>query len=951
MKKIIMNKMWKALSVILSVVLLLTLVPLAKTPAGQRSYAEPAQQLVDVDAFGTYPNQIKGVSFDGVLYDGVNVTRDGRPIDWNTMSNYVSGFTWMGEYTPVDMGDPDAPSEISFVGWIGLDRPIAAFGYIVGNEEPVFDDSFMNAAEQGVLDAGGQYAKRFNVTIPVGEISASGRTMIYLVTRLNDNRVIVWNSDVYPSLMLGFELYTGQEQTGQENDLTIASCNLAFENNTYVMYAVAGDDLSDVKLLVWKDARPSYTYGTQDDILEPSRTEMLQGQEMLVFEYTKLAAKQIPDAIYARAFSDNGGTASYSELKKYSTLQYIYNKTGRTGTASPNASLIDVLETLKEYGAAAQIYTRYKTTRLATDDFYQIKVVGGKLSDQATDGLYRPGDVVTMTASAFDGNGGEFSCWQNGAGAVISSDRTIDITVGTADETYTAVFEASSAPQVGNFRVANVFGSDMVVQRGEPVVIWGFADTKYDGGRIYGEFMGYEAEATVENGRWEMTFDCALEANAQLGNNMRIYSAAREIVLSDILVGDVYFVIGQSNTAYTMNAHWAYTDANDVDRCSVNADFSYPIRIQYNGMDVSNGHIRGSADVIQDIAQKNTWKVPTAGRLQNFSAIGYIFAWNYCRMTDSTVPVGVIEFNGNGQPLSVFLPNEIASQYGTDVYNQAQGIYITNGVFAIESRFMYNGYMAAFEGMSMAGILWYQGESDFNTMERNRYGEVYKAYMDFMRSKHNTNNKDFPVYFVEFPPIYTQPASYPDQNIYDWQYIDVGMIRGRMGAMSLLDDNFYQVQSSDLWHDRTFWNNLHPNCKYEQALRAAEIACAVNGEGDISISEASGPVIESVTFDANGKSAEIKFKNVGTGLKTIDGAASVKGFQYGRNTTDTVSTAIVGRIIAPDTVKVELTGAAARLYTIDCLGYNCTTTMEFGIDINLCNSFDVPAGAFMVNRT
>ena len=948
-----MNKKRRAISFIITVVMLFSLMPASTVPAGTEAAVAAEGGLrsttfVDIDDYGTLQNEIVGLSFDGIAYDGVPYTSDGNPIDWSTMANYVSGFSWVISNSPFDIGAQDAPQVISMQGWFGLDRPVTEIGYVVGNGEPVFDPSFKVAPEQGVLDAGGQYATRFYVSIPVGDLTVTGTVPIYLAARLNDNRVLLFNSAKNIYLSLGFEVYSSTEQ-GEETNLTIAACNLAFENNTYIMFAVSGDDLSNVKLLVWTDPHTSYSYGSQSAVLEPVMTKTLQGTEMLIFEYTKLAAKQIPDVIYARAFTPNGN--GYSALKKYSTLQYIYNKTGRTGTASANQKLIDLLQSLKEFGAKAQIYTEYKEDRLATFDFYQIKVTGGKLSDRATDGLYLPGDVVTITADALNENGDEFAYWTDETGATVSADRTMNVTVGAEDKTFAAVFQANSLPKVNNFKVANVFGNDMVVQRNEPVVIWGFADSQYNGGKVYGEFMGYEAEGYVTDGRWQMTFDCSLEANANLGNDMRIFTANKEVVLRDILIGDVYFVIGQSNTAYTMAAHWQYLDDNDVERCSVNADFSYPIRIQYNGMDISNGHTRGSADVIQDIAQKNSWKVPNAARIQNFSAIGYMFAWNYCKMTDSTVPIGMIEFNGNGMPLSCFLPNEIAEQYDTDDYNTASGLYITNGVYAIESRFMYNGYMAAFEGLSMAGILWYQGESDFNELERNRFGEVYKAYMDFMRSKHNTNNTEFPVYFVEFPPIYTEPSSYPDQGTYQWQYIDVGMIRGKMGEMSLLDDNFYQIQSSDLWHDRTFWNNLHPNCKYEQALRGAKIACAVNGEGGIQMDAAQGPVIESVTFASNAKSVTIKFKNVGDGLKTIDGASTIKGFKLGRSANTFATNSVTATITGKDTVLVKFSGAAANLYTIGCVGYNCQTSLEFGTYLNLCNSYDIPAGAFIVNRS
>ena len=904
-----------------------------------------AEGLVDVDEYGDLGHEIVNTSFDTVSYDGVILTTDGNPLDYSTLSNLLPGYAWRSAYSPINIYAADTPNVITFNGWIGFDQPITAFGYIVGSQAPVFQSSFMIEPEQGVISAGGQYAKRFNVSIPVKSIQVSGTTDVYMVVQLGDGQVIVLNSDLYYLyLNIGFEL-VGSAGSGSFS-LSIEACNLDFENDTYIMYAVSGDISENVKLLVWTEPRASYTYGTQAEILDPVVTRVIQGREMLIFEYTGFAAKQMTDDVYARAFIDEGGSGSYSDLKKYSILQYVYNKTGRTGTASANQNLIDVLEAMIAYGAAAQRYSRYKQDRQATSDFYQLLTNGGTISDRATHGLYRPGDVVTLVAPPIDGGGNEFSHWEDASGGTFAG-RSVDVTVGAEDVTYTAVFSPSSLPKVLDFTVANVFGSDMVVQRGEPVVVWGFADSCYDGGKVYGEFMGVEAESVVTDGRWEMSFGDSFQANGNPGNNMRFFTAAKEVLLTDVLVGDVYFVIGQSNVALDMSTHWRYVDEDDVDRCSRKASLDYPIRIAYNTHLIGNGVVHGSADTITDITQKNSWKIPTKAKLQNFSAMGYLFAWNFCRLTDSTIPVGIVEFDGNGRALGCFLPNELADQYGSDVYNLATGTYIVNG--GQEGRFMYNDYMIAYEGMSIAGIVWYQGESDMAGSLTNTYPTVYKAFMDFMRSKHNTNNKNFPVYFVEFPPIFTEPASYPDQGTYGWQYMDVGMIRGRMGSMVLKDENFYQVESSDLWNDRTFWNNLHPNCKNEQGLRAAKIACAVLGEAGIRMEEASGPVIESITFSSNYKSATIKYKNVGDGLRTTDGSTTVKGFQYGRNANE-LTAALSATITSSDTVTVQLTGAAARLYSITSLGYNCQTSWVFGEDINLCNSEGIPAGAFRINR-
>ena len=183
----------------------------------------------------------------------------------------------------------------------------------------------------------------------------------------------------------------------------------------------------------------------------------------------------------------------------------------------------------------------------------------------------------------------------------------------------------------------------MVVQRGEPVKIWGFAPAESNGGTIHGEFMGETAETTVSDGSWTLVFDKLFPANANLGNDLRVYSNAAEVILKDVLIGDVYMVIGQSNVAYSMNEHWAAIPASDTERCSSGANLDYPIRINYNTQMTANGSFkRGSADKAADISRRNSWRVASNSNIRTFSAIGYLFGWNYTRMTNSQVPIGLI---------------------------------------------------------------------------------------------------------------------------------------------------------------------------------------------------------------------------------------------------------------------------------------------------------------------
>ncbi len=224
--------------------------------------------------------------------------------------------------------------------------------------------------------------------------------------------------------------------------LDIAYCNLSFENEVHLMYAVKLN-AANVKLLVWEEAQSAYTIGTQTAILSPLSAQMeIDGEMYTIFEYTGLSAKQMTDNVYARAYID--GTEEYGAPHKYSILQYVYNKLGKTGNASTNDAFKNMLTEMLNYGAATQLYQNYRTDTLATDDFAQIKLEGGTLPDGFSYGLYKVGSSLTITAPETDADGAGFVEWVDENGNAVADTATAEITVGETNITYTAVYTTSS---------------------------------------------------------------------------------------------------------------------------------------------------------------------------------------------------------------------------------------------------------------------------------------------------------------------------------------------------------------------------------------------------------------------------------------------------------------------------------------------------------------------------
>ena len=512
----------------------------------------------------------------------------------------------------------------------------------------------------------------------------------------------------------------------------------------------------------------------------------------------------------------------------------------------------------------------------------------------------------------------------------------------TTEEPDVMIGETLDAAYAADFTVSKVFTSDMVVQRGEKLRVWGWAPASENGKKISGEFMGMFAETLIENGEWTLQFGAKLAACADLGNTMRIYTDSKEVKFEDVLVGDVYMVIGQSNVAYSFN-NYLVASSTDKENYGQNMiDESLPIRLHYNTLNENEAHgypKRGTEEVCPDVVHNRTWERPNSTSVGRFTAIGYCFAWNFVQMTEGKVPVGVIEIDGNGQPLGAFLPNQVAEEVKSDKWNEKQGIFVPEGVNATWARYMYNHYMYPFEKYAMAGLIWYQGESDFQRAHASEFIERFTAFMNYMRSTHNVTNPDFAVYMVEFPTIYEK---HPDHKG-DWHYMDLGLIRCVVGAIPQTLPNSYLSVSSDLWADDTYFNSLHPDCKFGQGQRLAKLAAAVRGDAG-TLESATGPIFESVEFSEDRKTAVITFTNVGEGLTTSDGGTTVNGFTFMRSAytvNNKKGTTITAEITAPNQITVTCSTSMKNGVV-----YNGIANNFFGNQINLCNSYGNPAGAF-----
>ncbi|MBR4881892.1 MAG: InlB B-repeat-containing protein, partial [Clostridia bacterium] len=283
-------------------------------------------------------------------------------------------------------------------------------------------------------------------------------------------------------------------------------------------------------------------------------------------------------------------------------------------------------------------------------------------------------------------------------------------------------------PTATNVAVSKAFSDNMMVQRDDTLSVWGTADS--DSGKVIVEFAGETAVADVdEEGNWKATFDKTFAYSTEV-QDMTVYGGDSETVIEDILIGDVYYVIGQSNVFYSILTQ--IQQSNDYG-ITTECDFddSRNIRFFRNSnlytADLEGDLAQGTAAELNDVMVDYGWMTPSQveanletneyldKRNTAFSALGYLFAYNMSKEVD--VPVGVIEIDAAGYPLMSFAPNELAEKWGHEQYDEETGTYyyyLRTGVLnnpELKTRYVYNHLINPLKNFSTAGIIWYQGES------------------------------------------------------------------------------------------------------------------------------------------------------------------------------------------------------------------------------------------------
>lgn len=240
-----------------------------------------------------------------------------------------------------------------------------------------------------------------------------------------------------------------------------------------------------------------------------------------------------------------------------------------------------------------------------------------------------------------------------------------------------------------------------VYQAKKPVGIWGTADSgTVVTAKLYnGNNMVAEKSATSVNGKW------SLELQEQKGSfkeySIKLFVDNTEIAeYSNILFGEVWLSAGQSNMQLTLN------DSYEGVELKKSADDSYLRIFQTTAQPEFGESISAPAEDID-----GSWVMGDTSQVGIVSAVAYNFGRELRDNLD--VPVAVLETSLGSTPIESWLSREMVdtdSELRTKM--ESLGVYKPEATSWKDLGVMYYSKIAPLSHVGIAGVIWYQGESN-----------------------------------------------------------------------------------------------------------------------------------------------------------------------------------------------------------------------------------------------
>lgn len=416
----------------------------------------------------------------------------------------------------------------------------------------------------------------------------------------------------------------------------------------------------------------------------------------------------------------------------------------------------------------------------------------------------------------------------------------------------------------GGFQLSPIWGSGMVLQQSSSIPMEGIADA---GTPITVEWNGQKLKTKAgEDGKWKVIINTP--KGSYKSYQMTIRHGKETNLLTQIMVGEVWLAIGQSNM------EWYLSNINGGKELAESANFKRPLRLFHLKELARTDNVAWSDEVLKHANELDfyhgEWTMDSEAAALPFSGIGYAFGRQLQEEID--MPVAVVQLAVGGSPLLSWVSRErlVQDPYfhgafvhwrhtdymmrwareraSTNMGEQANNPFQRH---SFDPSFNYEAGLTQLGEIPFAGVLWYQGESDAENAEL--HSRLFPLFVEDLRSHHGASL-----------PIYTVQLSSMNRTPWPWFRWHQAMLSTELPGIHLA-----------ISHDYGEPNNVHPREKIPVAHRLVALALEHNYQKDI---VADSPIPQSI--HKIGKDTwQIDFVSSKGQLSTTDSSNTIKGLE------------------------------------------------------------------------
>lgn len=472
---------------------------------------------------------------------------------------------------------------------------------------------------------------------------------------------------------------------------------------------------------------------------------------------------------------------------------------------------------------------------------------------------------------------------------------------------------------VAEVRLAPIFSDGAVLQAHRPVPVWGKADP---GQKLAVSFAG-QTKKTVSkaDGSWSVTLSPmdysdrgrVLTVVSQTGRGSRAS-------VSDLLVGEVWLGIGQSNMEFPLD----YCDSGKV----IAKGGAVPETVRFFHLPKDGAEKPRDAFAVPEGTRWLSYTAANEQKAKRSSMLLGLFAQRLS--SELKVPIGVIGAGVGGANLETWMSAEAIEEAGT-VADAARLLKMCEGWYAndikkwenrpeneknrpypkvnYESRptQVWNALVPPLAPYAVAGVLWYQGEMNSGW---EKYEKQFPFFVKHLRAAFGTT--DQPLYIVQLPDF--------KEN----HWVRIRDVQRKMSETIPHAGLAVTIDGNEI--------DLHPKNKTKVVDRLARLALA-DCYGKKLIARSPAPV----KAVAKGGVVRVGFKNADGGLKLTEGDAP-RTFELvaGGDKGMPVPAKLVGKNVVELTVPEGMNPTRVRY------------AWASDPDVNLANGGDLPATPFEI---